>query len=102
MRTCFTHKRRSRKPSYVSRPVVAPQEIGTELIEAGTADLAHNEIDLFDKDVDRLFDAGQPAGRRTIEGRAAHKAEIGAETERYQNVGATPHPAVEQQGQFVA
>src|SRR3984893_9344358 len=97
------HKQSFRRtPSHVARPVVAPQEIGAELIEAGTADLAHDQIDLADKDVDRLFDPGEPAGGSTIQGRAPHEAEIGAETERDQDIGAAANPAVEQQGQLVA
>src|SRR6266436_4900327 len=56
-----------RKPSNIARPVVAPQEIGAELIEARAADLAHHQVDLVDEDVDRLFHAGKPAGGGTIE-----------------------------------
>src|ERR1700730_14123849 len=87
--------------SHVARPVVAPQEIGAEMIEAGAADLAHDEVDLTDKDVDRLFNAGEPSGGGTIEGRPPHKAKIGAEAQRDQDIGTAAHPAVEQQGQLV-
>src|SRR5438132_12929641 len=90
------------EPSDVARPVVAPQEVGTELVEARAADLAHDQVDLVDEDVDRRLDAGQPAGRRTIEGRAPHKAEVGAETQRDQDIGAAANPAVEEQCQLVA
>src|SRR5216684_1905600 len=86
----------------VLRPVVGPQEIGAELAEARTAYLAHHEVDLIDEDVDRLLDAGQSAGRGAVERRPSHEAEIGAETQRDQDVGAAPHAAVEQQGQLVA
>ena len=88
--------------SAVARPIFAPQEIGAELVEARAADLAHDQVDLVDEDVDRLLDPGQPAGRRAIEGRAAHEAEIGAEAQRDQDVGAAANAAVEQQGQLVA
>src|SRR5260370_40404765 len=87
--------------SAVLRPVLGPQEIGAELTEARTADLAHYQVDLAREYVDRLLDAGQSAGGGTIERRSPHKAEIGAEAERDQDVGATPHPPVEQQGQLV-
>src|SRR5262249_19815375 len=90
------------RSSHISRPVVAPQKIGAELIEARAADLTHHEIDLADEDLDRLFDAGQSAGSGAIEGRGSNKAEIGAEAERDQDVGAAPHAAVEQQGEPVA
>src|SRR5437763_11549880 len=77
--------------SAVARPVVGPQEIGAELIEARAADLAHYQIDLVDEDIDRLLDPGEPAGRGGIEGRAYEEAEIGAEPQRDQDVGAAPH-----------
>src|ERR1700730_18157862 len=97
------HKQSFRRtPSHVARPVVAPQEIGAELIEAGAADLAHDEVDLTDKDVDRLFDAGEPSGGATIAGRPPQKAKIGPETQRNQDIRTATHPAVEQQGQPVA
>src|SRR6516225_3501436 len=88
--------------SHIARPVVAPQKIGAELIEARAADLPHHEIDLADEDLDRLFDPGQSAGSGAIEGRASHKAEIGAEAERDQDIGAAPHATVEEQGEPVA
>src|SRR6266568_4863065 len=88
--------------SAVLWPVLGPQEIGAELIEAWAADLAHYQVDLAPEDVDRLFDAGQSAGGGGVERRPPHEAEIGAEAERDQDVGATPHPAVKQQGQLVA
>src|SRR6266851_4315921 len=83
-------------PSDVARPVVAPQEVGAELIEARTADLAHDQVDLFDEDVDRPFDTGQPAGGGTVERRPAHEAEIGAKTQRDQDIGAAANAAVEE------
>ena len=86
----------------IARPILAPQEIGAELVEARAADLAHHEVDFLDKDVDRLLDPGQAAGSRPIERRTAHEAEIGAEAQRDQDVGAAADPAVEQQGQLVA
>src|SRR5271165_4339627 len=88
--------------SDVPLPVVTPQEIGAELIEAGAADLAHDKVDLVVENRDRLLDTGQTAGGRAIEGRAPHEAEIGAEAQRDQDVGAAANPAVEQQGQPVA
>src|SRR5690348_1600009 len=65
--------------SAVAGPIVGPQEVGAELIKARTADLAHHQIDLVDKDIDRLLDPGEPAGGGTVEGRPAEEAEIGAE-----------------------
>src|SRR5215468_9705940 len=88
--------------SYVARPVVAPYEIGAELIEARAADLAHDQIDLVDKDVDRLFDARPAAGGGAIESRAPHKAEIGTQAQRDQYIGAAANSTIEKQGQFVA
>src|SRR6266446_8336269 len=72
--------------SAVLRPIVGPQEIGAELIEARTADLPHHQVDLAPEDVDRLLDAGQSAGRGAVERRPAHETEIGAEAERDQDV----------------
>src|SRR5712691_6843579 len=89
-------------PSYVARPILPPQEIGAELVEARAADLAHHEIDLAAEDVDRLLDPGDATGGRTIERRPAHKAKAGAETKGDQDIGATPHAAVEHYGQPVA
>ena len=40
--------------SAVLRPVVAPQEIGAELVEARAADLGHDQVDLAAEDVERL------------------------------------------------
>src|SRR5260370_24198658 len=88
--------------SAVALPVVLPQEIGAELVEAGAADLAHHQVDLVDEDVDRLLDPGQPAGRGAVQGRPAEEAEIGAAAQRDQDVGAAPHAAVEQERQLVA
>jgi hypothetical protein len=68
--------------SAVLRPVVGPQEVGTEFIEARTADLAHHQVDLAAEDADRLLDPGEPAGRGAVEGRAAEKNEIGSEAQR--------------------
>jgi len=45
-------------PLGVLAPVPGPQKIRTELIEAGAADLAHDQVDLGAEDIDRLFDAG--------------------------------------------
>src|SRR6266487_4299313 len=88
--------------SAVFRPVVGPQEIGAELIEAWTTDLPHHQIDLAPEDVDSLLYPRQPAGGGAVERRPPHEAEIGAETERDQDVGAAPDPAVEQQRELVA
>src|SRR5580704_16279809 len=88
--------------STVAAALVLPQEIGAELAETRTTDLAHHQVDLVDEDVDRLLDPRQPAGRGAVERRAAEEAEIGAEAERDQDVGATSDAAVEQQGQLVA
>src|SRR6266542_4921760 len=79
----------------VARPVVIPQEIGAELTEARTADLAHHQVDLAAEDVDRLLDPGQPAGDRAVQGRPAKEAELRAEAPRDQDVGAAPDAAVE-------
>src|SRR5438552_9298105 len=79
----------------VALPIVLPQEVGAELTEARAADLAHHQVDLVDENVDRLLDAGQPAGGGPVERRPPHEAEIGAEAERDQDVGAAPHTAVE-------
>ena len=62
--------------SAVLRPVVAPQEIGPELVEARAADLAHDEVDLAAEDVDRLLDPGKPAGDRAVKRRAAEEDEL--------------------------
>src|SRR5947209_9545231 len=86
----------------VARPVVIPQEIGAELIEARAADLAHDEVDLAAEDVDRLLDPGEPARHRAIEGRSAEKAELRPEAHRDHDVGAAPDAAVEHHGLAVA
>src|SRR6266516_2482847 len=88
--------------SDVAGPVVAPQEVGAELTEARTADLAHHQVDLAAEDVDRLLDPGQPAGDRAVQGRPAEEAELRAEAERDQDVGAAPHTAVEHHRYAVA
>src|SRR5215472_8052015 len=77
---------RSQGLSAVPLPVLLPQEIRAELGEARATDLPHHEVDLVDEDLDRLLDAGQPAGRRAIEGRTPHETEIGPEAEGYQDV----------------
>src|SRR3989442_1332957 len=74
----------------VARPVVGPQEIGAELTEARTADLAHHQIDLAAEDVDRLLDPGQSAGHRPVKRRPAKEAELRAEAPRDQDIGAAP------------
>src|SRR5215469_12901628 len=82
------HSKERRQCSFASAvlgPVVAPQEIGAELVEARAADLAHHEIDLAAEDVDRLLDAGQPAGDGAVERRAAEKHELGAQAKRDQD-----------------
>ena len=82
--------------------ILPPQEIGAELVEARTADLPHDEIDLVAEDRDRLLDPGNAAGGCAIKRRPAHKAEAGAEAQRDQDVGAAPHSAVEHHRQLVA
>src|SRR5260370_31221346 len=77
----------------VSRPVVAPQEIGAELVEARNADLAHHQVDLAAEDVDRLLYAGQPTGHRAVERPPAEEHDVRAEAQRDQDIGAAPHAA---------
>src|SRR2546421_195896 len=84
--------RRVAVPSRVAGPVVAPEEIGAELVEARAADLAHHQVDLAAEDVDRLLDPGQTAGDRAIERRPPEEAELRAEAHRDQDVGAAPDP----------
>jgi isopentenyl diphosphate isomerase/L-lactate dehydrogenase-like FMN-dependent dehydrogenase len=43
-------------------PVLLPQEIGAELVEARAADLRHHGVDLGAEDVDRLLYPRKPAG----------------------------------------
>src|ERR1700739_48267 len=81
--------------SAIARPIRFPQKIGAELVEARAADLTHDEVDLAAEDRNRLFDPGDPAGGSTVEGRAAHEAELRAEAQRDQNVGAAAQAAVE-------
>src|SRR5579872_985974 len=88
--------------SAVSAALVLPQEIGSEIAEAGAADLAHHEIDLVDKNVDRLLHPRQAIGCRAVKRRPAEEAEIGAEGEGDQDVGAASDAAVQKQGQLVA
>ena len=40
--------------SDVSRPVVAPQEVGADFTEARAADLAHYEVNLAAEDIERV------------------------------------------------
>jgi hypothetical protein len=89
-------------PSAVLHPIVAPQKVGAELIEAWTADLAHDEVDLAAEDVDHLLDAGWPAGDGAVERRSAEEDELGAETEGDQDVSAAAYAAVEHHAYFVA
>src|SRR3954451_3855106 len=86
----------------VALPVVGPQEIGAELVEARAPDLAHHEVDLASEDVDGFLDPGDATGSRAVKGRPAHEAEIGAEAERDQDVGAAAHAAVQKDRHFVA
>src|SRR5579884_4484961 len=88
--------------SAVALPVFLPQEIGTELVEAGAADLAHDQVDLAAEDVDRLLDAVETARDRAVQRRPAEEAEFRAEAHRDQDVGAAPHAAVEHDSQPVA
>src|SRR5436190_16103002 len=88
--------------SAVARPVVGPQEIGAELVEARAADLAHDEVDLAAEDVDRLLDPGEPARHRAIERRPAEEAELRPEAHRDHDVGAAPYAAVEHHRHAVA
>src|SRR5437763_15550387 len=88
--------------SAVALPVLGPQEIGAELIEARAADLAHHEVDLAAEDIDRLLDPGQPAGDRAVKRRPAEEAELRAEAPRDQDVGAAPDAAVEHHRHAVA
>src|SRR5271170_889568 len=81
--------------SAVLGPVVAPQEIGAELVEARAADLAHDQVDFVAEDVNHLLDTGNPACDGAIERRPAEKDELRAKAPRDQDVGAAPHPAVE-------
>src|SRR4051794_10522085 len=74
--------------SAVAGPVVGPQEIGAELVEARAADLAHDEVDLVDENIDRLLDPGKAASSRAVQRRPPEEAEIGAEAQRDQDVGA--------------
>src|SRR6184192_2861235 len=71
--------------SAVALPIVLPQEIGAELVEAGAADLAHHQIDLVDEDIDRFLDPGKPASRGAVEGRPAEETEISTEAQRDQD-----------------
>src|SRR5436190_21882909 len=59
-------------------------------------------VDLALKNVDRLLDTGEAASRRAIQRRPSKETEIGAETQRDQDIGAAPHAAIEEQGQPVA
>src|SRR5580704_4508519 len=86
----------------VARPIVGPQEIGAELVEARAADLAHHEVDLAAEDVDCLLDPGQPARHRAVKRRAAKEAEFRAEAARDQYVGTAPDAAVEHHRHAVA
>src|SRR5579883_3043806 len=88
--------------SAVVLPVLAPQEIGSELIEARAADLAHDEIDLVLQDRDRLGGAGHAADDRAVQRRPAEKYEARPEAQRDQDVGVAAHAAVEHDGQPVA
>jgi hypothetical protein len=60
-------------------PVIAPQEIGAELIEARAADLAHHEVDFAAENIECLLDAGKSAGDGAVERRLAEKHELSAE-----------------------
>src|SRR5215472_16572512 len=96
MRRSPGRKLRAIKPwSAVLRPVVAPQKVGAELVEARAADLAHDEVDLAAENIDHLVYAGQSTCHRTIERRPAEEHELGPKTEGDQDVGAAPHAAVE-------
>ena len=53
----------ARRLQRLRAPVVAPQEIGPELVEARAADLAHDQVDLAAEDVDCLLDPGQARRR---------------------------------------
>src|SRR5712692_6172591 len=86
---------RAGQKSAVLLPVVLPQKVGAKLIEARAADLAHDEVDLAAEDVERLLNPGEPAGDRAVERRPAEKAELRADEERDQDIGAAPHTAVE-------
>src|SRR6202011_6332686 len=66
-----------RRTSAVLHPVVTPQKVGAELVEARAADLAHHEVDFAAEDVDHLVDAGKPTGDRAIERRPAEEHELG-------------------------
>src|SRR5258708_32203488 len=88
--------------SAVLGPVVAPQEIGAELVEARAADLAHDEVDFAAEDVERLLDAGKPTRDGAVECRAAKEHELGAEAKGDQDVGAAAHTAIEHHGHLVA
>src|SRR5262249_26220620 len=84
--------------SAVLCPVVAPQEVRSELIEAWAADLAHDKVDLAAENIERLFDAPGPTRDRTVKRRATEEHELGAEAEGDQDIGATAHAAVEHHG----
>src|SRR5579863_2038223 len=47
------------------------QIAGAKAVEAGASDLAHHEVDFLAQDVDCLLRAGETAGHRAIERRAA-------------------------------
>jgi hypothetical protein len=82
-------------PVLVPRPILRPQEVRAELVEAGATDLAHHEVDLGLEDVDRLLDPGQSAGNRAVKRRAAEGDKLRAEAHRDQDIGAAPHATVE-------
>jgi len=89
-------------PSAVLHPVVTPQEVGPELVEARAADLSHDKINLAAEDVDHLLDAGESTRDGAVESRPAKEHELSAETEGDQYVGAAAHAAVEHHCYFIA
>src|SRR3954454_6810099 len=74
----------------VSCPILLPQEIRPELVEAGAADLGHYGVDLGAENIDRLLDPRQAASDRAVKRRAAKEHELRTEAHRDQNVGAAP------------
>src|SRR5207237_3007600 len=93
---------RAEPVSAVLRPILAPQEVGAELVEARAADLAHDEIDFAAEDVDHLIDARNSADNGAVKRRAAEEHELGAEAERDQDVGTAPDPTVEHHRHLIA
>src|SRR6516162_1451053 len=95
-------ERRAYGWSNIARSILPPQKIGAELVQARTADLGHDQVDLVMENRDRLLYPRDAAGGCAVERRSSHKDKPRAEAERDQDVGAAPHTAVEHHGQLGA